>query len=262
VLRRVASLCLLALLLGVGTSQPVAAATRLLLCFEDSDVPPWRMRDQSGLNFVLLNGVARRLGLRFEYRPLPWRRCQDDLLSNRADGAFGMSWTHDRARVLRYPDGAPQADGQRLFVGGYVLLRRRGNAVRYDGQRILGLRGSIGVQRGTSITQDLRRQGLPLDDSAPDVRSTVLKLAAGRVDAAAIGTDQAERLLASDAALRAQVEIVQPPLIVKPYFLVFSPGFAQRHPQLVQRIWAAVTVERESAAYRQHLAEASEHHPQ
>jgi polar amino acid transport system substrate-binding protein len=128
--------------------------------------------------------------------------------------------------------------------------------VGYDGRRITGLTGTIGAQRGTSITQDLRRQGLPVEDSSPDVRTTVVKLAAGRVHAAAIGTDQAERLLASDGDLAAKVEIVRPPLVEKPYFLVFAPGFAQRHPALVQRTWSAVAVERESPAYRQRLAAA------
>jgi hypothetical protein len=58
------------------------------------------------------------------------------------------------------------------------------------------------------------------------------------------------------ASLRAEgaldgIEEVYPPLDEKPYFLVFSHAFGTARPLLVERLWQAVALARESPSVRQ-----------
>lgn len=238
---------------SVSSAAP-AAKTTIVLCFENTDVLPWRTRQQTGLNFTLLNAVATRLALDFHYQGRPWRRCQDALRSGRVDGSFGMSYTPERAEFAVYPEGTPPNANQRMFRGGYVLVRRRGTSVDYDGTQIIGLTGPIGTEPATSITQDLRRRGYDVDDEAPSPRALLRKLASGRIGAAAVGTDQMNQQWETREPWLQDLEVLPTPLVDKPYFLVFSRSFSASHPGLAAQIWEAVTTVRNSAEYQQALA--------
>jgi len=253
---------ILALLPGVALARPVPPSTpsagdaprTLVLCFEDSDVLPWRTRGKKGLNFLMLDAVAARTGLRFEYQGRPWRRCHDDLRAGRVDGTFGMSVTPERQAFAAFPGGDTPDASQRMFEGGYVLVRRRGDSVDYNGERIVGLLGPIGAEPATSIAQDLRRKGYAVDDAAPSPQALLRKLAAGRIGAAAVGTDQMHQLNGQRHPWLIELEEVPRPLIDKPYFLALSKPFVARHPELAARIWQAVAEVRESEAYQAELA--------
>lgn len=247
---------------GVVLPRPVAPLDvpadepprTLVLCFEDSDVLPWRTRDKVGLNFTMLDAVADRTGLRFEYQGRPWRRCHDELRVGRVDGTFGISVTPERQGFAAFPGGEAPDATQRMFEGGYVLVRRRGNAVDYDGERITGLVGAIGAEPATSIAQDLRRRGYAVDDAAPSPQALLRKLAAGRIGAAAVGTDQMLQLRQQRHPWLLELEVVERPLVEKPYFLALSKPLVAQHPELARRIWQAVAEVRESEAYQAELA--------
>lgn len=252
---------------GAAMAQPAAPAPSaadgtpaggeprtLTLCFENTDVLPWRTREKVGLNFTMLDAVAARTGLRLEYQGRPWRRCHDDLRAGRVDGTFGISVTPERQAFAAFPGGDLPDATKRMFEGGYVLVRRRGNAVDYDGERIIGLVGLIGAEPATSIAQDLRRHGYAVDDAAPSPQALLRKLAAGRIGAAAVGTDQMLQLRQQRHAWLDDLEVLPRPLVDKPYFLALSKPLVTRHPELARRIWEAVAEVRESEAYQAELA--------
>lgn len=240
---------------GAVVARPAAepeaeAKERVVLCFDDLDVAPWRTRRGKGLNFTMLEAVAQRSGIRFTLQPEPWRRCQDNVRRGRVDGSFGMSWTPERAAFALYPGGATPDPHYRMFEGGYLLVRRRGTTVAYDGQRITGLEGNLGAEPATSIAQDLRRRGYRVEDNAPDTVALLRKLASGRLGAAAIGTDQWHNLQREQPERFSSLEALPVPLVNKPYFVVFSKPFAERRPELAQRIWENVAAVRASPEYR------------
>lgn len=256
-------LLILAMLPGVAMARPAAAAgqappasgpTTLVLCFEDSDVLPWRTTRKVGLNFTMLDAVAARTGLRFDYQGRPWRRCHDDLRAGRVDGTFGMSFTPERNAFAAFPGGETPDASRRMFEGGYVLVRRRGTRIDFDGERITGLTGAIGAEPATSIAQDLRRKGYAVDDAAPSPQALLRKLAAGRIAAAAVGTDQMLQLQQQAPPWLSDLEVRPRPLVDKPYFLALSKAFVARHPELADRLWDAVAEVRESEAYQAELA--------
>lgn len=245
-----------ALIAWAALAMPSARADTQTLnfCLEDRDVRPWRTADQRGLNIVLLNRVAQRIGVRFTYDGLPWKRCLADLKANRVDGAIGASFSAARLEFGGYPGGDKLERGSRLNSDRYVVLRRKGSSVNWDGQHFSGLSGSIGIQLGYSIKEQLLAMQVSIDDGAPGPRELLRKLQAGHVPAAAMLEGEARQLL-RDSAFR-EIEILPRPLIEKDYYLMLSHRLLESQPALASRLWAAIALEREGKAYRAEEARA------
>jgi polar amino acid transport system substrate-binding protein len=237
---------------------PAAAgpAETVTLCFERANVQPWRTEQQGGLNFALLRMVEQRLNIRFDFHSMPWKRCLAQLQANAYDGAFAVSYMPERRALGVFPGLAGAAAGasagadnaKRMHVDRYMLLRRKGSAVEWDGKALRNLDGPVGFQLGYSVGAVLRGLGAEVDEGSQRADELARKLAAGRVGAAAMGGSDAAAVMRSPMA--AQLEVMPLPLIEKPYFLVLSHAMAQRRPELAQRIWHAMAQERASPAYK------------
>ena len=238
---------------------PARAQDTLTLCFENTDVKPWRTVDAQGLNFELLRETGRRLNLKLDFQALPWKRCLAQLQANEVQGVFAASFAPDRLEVGAYPGGRQADASKRMHVDRYVLVRRKGQAVGWDGKAFTNLDGAIGSQLGYSIGAQLRGMGVTVDEGSQTARALVQKLLAGRLAAAALGGSDAAGLMATDAQLAAQVEVLPVPLVEKPYFLMLSHAFVKARPELANRIWATLEEVRQSAAYRKLEKEAFEH---
>ena len=151
---------LIACCLGVGSPSFAADRVTVPLCFERQEVLPWRTLDGGGLNFELLAEVARRLGLVFDYQSMPWKRCLAQVKANQVSGAFAVSFSRERLALGTYPGvhgDQGQADpDKRMHVDRYVLLRRKGTRVDWDGKRFANVDGRIGFQLGYSVGDFLR----------------------------------------------------------------------------------------------------------
>ena len=250
---------LLAACLLVSATVQAAKQDSITLCFERQDVRPWRTLDGGGLNFELLNEVARRTGVTFDYQSMPWKRCLEQLRSNQVDGAFAVSFTRDRISLGAYPgtgpgQGAsasdPQADpDKRMHTDTYVLVRRRGSRLDWDGKIFHHLEGRIGFQLGYSVGDFLRLQGVALDEGSQRPDELAQKLIAGRLAGAAMGGGDAIRMLRGP--LGAQLEVLPVPLVEKPYYLVLSNAWVARQPQLAATLWNTIEQVRTSPGYRQ-----------
>lgn len=231
-----------------------APAERIALCFERQEVRPWRSLDGGGLNFELLNEVARRTGVVFDYQSMPWKRCLEQLKANQVGGAFAVSFNRERMALGAYPGVAagmpePRADAsKRMHIDTYVLVRRRGSRLDWDGKKFLNLDGKIGFQLGYSVGDFLRAQGVSIDEGSQRADELAQKLIAGRLAGAALGGGDTARLMRGPFG--AQLEVLPLPLIEKPYYLVLSHALAAARPQLVARLWEAIEQVRTSPAYR------------
>lgn len=239
----------LALVAAVALA-PLAAQAKdtITLCYERVEVLPWRTLDQHGLNFELLNEVARRLAIRFDYESMPWKRCLAQLKANEVGGAFAVSFSRDRLDVGAYPGGATPDVSRRMHVDRYVLLRRKGSKVDWDGKQFHHLDGAVGVQLGYSVGDFLRGQHVQVDEGSQRAGELAQKLIAGRLAGAAVGGGDAVVLM--NGPLASQLEVAPVPLIEKPYFLILSRALVESNPQLADRIWKTVEEVRTSAAYR------------
>lgn len=245
-----AGLRLAVLLCGLALGPCVQAGTTLALCFEKVTVQPWRTENGTGLDFDLLREVGNRTGVTFTFEGLPWKRCLSELKANKMDGAFSASFSADRLEIGAYPGGRTLDVGQRMHIDRYVLLRRKGSNVQWDGKAFHNLDGPVGAQLGYSIAGHLRGLGVTVDEAAQRGRELALKLMAGRLAAAAIGGSEAALLMSSEPKVAAQLEVLPVPLTEKPYFLVLSHDFVAKKPELAQAIWKAVEQVRNSSEYR------------
>jgi polar amino acid transport system substrate-binding protein len=225
-----------------------AAPESVTLCFERQEVPPWRTLDGGGLNFELLAEVSKRTGVTFDYQSMPWKRCLEQLKSNQVDGAFAVSFNRKRMDLGAYPGGENADPDKRMHIDTYMLVRRRGSSLDWDGKHFKNLDGRIGVQLGYSVADFLRARDIPVDEGSQRSVELAHKLLAGRVAGAALGGGDVIRLMRGP--LGKQLEVAPTPLIEKPYYLVLSHALVASKPQLAARLWDAVEQARSSAAYR------------
>ena len=243
--------CCIFLLLTLSLPPAGAAAPpreSVSLCFESQDVPPWRTEKGGGLNFALLKMVAQRLDIRFDYQSIPWKRCLAQLKANAVDGAFAVSYKPDRRELGEYPGGQQVDASKRMHIDRYVLIRRKGDKVDWDGKSFQNLDGAIGFQLGYSVGDVLRAQNVEVDEGSQRADELARKLIAGRVAAAAVGGSDANTLMRGPLA--PQIEQLPIPIIEKPYFLILSHAMLASRPKLAERIWRAVEEVRNSAAYK------------
>ena len=241
-------LALILFLSCVGVAQ---ASEMLAFCLEKADVRPWRTQEGGGLNIELLDRVAERLGLRFEYLAMPWKRCLVELKENRVSGAIGASFLEERLAFGVYPGGLKPDGSKRLNSDRYVVLKRKGNPVDWDGKAFSKLEGAVGIQLGYSVGDSLRALGLAVDEGAQKPEELAQKLAVGRVGAVAMLEGEARSLLEQNPGLAKQLEILPRALSEKPYFVMLSSHLAGKQPDLAQRIWSGVETVRNSREYRE-----------
>lgn len=242
---------------GLLAGGPAVAAGKpsIPLCFERQEVLPWRTLDGGGLNFELLNEVARRTGVEFDYQSMPWKRCLAQLKANQVSGAFAVSFSQERLALGEYPGGQKADPERRTHVDRYMLVRRKGSRVDWNGKTFQNLDGRIGFQLGYSVGDFLRAQGVLVDEGSQRSDELLQKLVSGRIEAAALGGADAVRLVRGPLA--EQVEVRPVPLVEKPYYLMLSHDFVARQPELAARIWKAVAEVRNSPAYRKRERELS-----
>ena len=232
-----------------SATAPTGPGT-LTLCYERADIKPWRRTDDTGLNFDLIRLAAKRSRLDVQFVNLPWKRCLAQLQANEVQGVFAASFQTDRLTFGAFPGGDKPDATRRLHVDRYVLVRRKGETVGWDGQQITQLQGAVGTQLGYSVANQLRDLKVPVDDGSQTATELLKKLLAGRLGAAALGGSDAASLLAPQTALARQLEVLPLPLTEKPYFLMLSHQWLKSEPAMAERLWESIAAVRQSAEYQ------------
>ncbi len=228
----------------LAASAPLFASERLTFCFENKLVAPWRNVDKTGLNFELLQRVEKKLDLSFDYQLLPWKRCLAKLKANEVDGAFTVSFSDERREFGAFP-GNEQADvKRRMHFARYFLVRKKGSNVSWDGKQFHNLDGKIAFQLGYSVGDMLRGLRVPVDEAADSPHSVGRKVLAGRVAGAAMMDSDTYAVM--QGPLASKLEVVDTPLIEKPYYLMLSNALVKARPELAEQIWKQVEEVRNS----------------
>lgn len=234
----------------VKTAPDGSTSHPLQLCYERADIRPWRRTDDTGLNFDLIRMAAARAKVSVEFVNLPWKRCQALLQNNEVQGLFAASFQPDRMALGAYPGGAQPDASRRLYVDRYVLVRRKGDPVDWDGKKLHHLQGTVGTQLGYSVGRTLQKLGVPVDDGSQTAPELLKKLLSGRVGAIALGGSDAAVHLADGAPFAAQLEVAPLALEEKPYYLLLSHQLINDQRELAERLWSGLAAARQSAEYQ------------
>jgi polar amino acid transport system substrate-binding protein len=239
---------------ATALAKPTTADTprTLNFCFEETPALPWRSRQKAGLYFELLDAVARRLALRFEYHPQPWLYCLSEVAAGRMDGAFAVAHSPERLPVFAFPPGAPDRPTDVLRSDDIVLVRRRGSAVTLLDGRLLGTDRPVGVLPGYAIADDLKRLGWTVDMASRDHLVQLSRLARGELDAVALSAFRWDQLRAAGGPALDALEALPGSILSKRYFLGLSHAFVEANPALADEIWATTREVRTSESYRAH----------
>ncbi|AXE28977.1 hypothetical protein DK842_03060 [Chromobacterium phragmitis] len=231
----------LPILLACLCPLPSLAAEPLRIGVSDALTRPYVIEDPStgnpprGRAIALAQSALRACGLHGHFQRLPGKRLVQNLALDRLDGALLLSYQHSRRDKMAYPvrDGLADAS-RRMATFQYVFYVRDDSALRWDGSRLLGLNGAVGVNRGWSIGHDLMAHGISVENGG-NIADNFSKLTAGRIEAYALHRQAGDLYLLSHPDLK--VRRLSPPFLSKTYHWVFSRGYARRHARETACVW-------------------------
>jgi len=238
--------------------SPLTAETVFRMVYFNKENPPRVVGSGASIDWVkpgitveLLKMAAQRIGVQFEYKRMPWKRCLYAVEHGMADAAFHASFKPARAKFGVYPTRDGQLDpSRRIYKNSYVFYARKGSGVLWDGQTIHNASRPIGTQLSYSIADDLRKMGYAVEEEA-SVANNLNKLAAGRISAYAEIESIADDTLDKEESRYEDIVKLQPPLREKFYYLLISKSFYEKNPQLAEQIWDAVRDVQQTDAYRE-----------
>jgi polar amino acid transport system substrate-binding protein len=239
-------------------ASPLTAETTIRMVYFNKENPPrvvgsgtsidW---SKPGITVELFNMVAQRVGVQFEYKRMPWKRCLYAVEHGMAEATFHASFKPARAKFGVYPARDGQLDpSRRIYKNSYVFYARKGSGVSWDGQALSNAARSVGTQLSYSIADDLRNMGYEVEEEA-SVANNLDKLAAGRISAYAEIESIADYIRDKEKSRYEDIVKLQPPLSEKFYYLLISKLFVEKNPQLTEQIWDAVRDVQQTDAYRE-----------
>ena len=226
----------------------------LQICVGDEESYPWHFPDRPGVLIHMMSRVENRVGGKFVIEAKPWKRCLLELKSGLVQAVFKASYSEERAAEgLAFPMRGGQLDiSKRMMTESYSLFRLKDARVEWDGKQ-LSADGILGAQTGFSVVALLRGLGAKVDDGNRQTAANFQKLLMGRVVAVAVQTQVGDAQLAQNPKWAARVERMQPVLIEKPYFLIFSRSFFAEQEDHARLIWSTIEQVRESTEYKELL---------
>lgn len=239
-------------ILLVIVAGPVYAENKpviLTIAYEDKEQFPYYLGDTSDV--LEMPGVAVEMvqqleamvpGIKIELRRYPWKRCLTLLQYGSVDAIFNASFNLERAKFGVYPlklDSTPDG-AKRLTTISYSWYAPFGTNISEIETQL----HPIAAPAGYSIVKQLVAEGYDVNEPAHSQQALKM-VAVNRVKAAALQTVTGDALLRETPELRGIVRL-EPPIVSKPYYLVFSKRFTERHPKLVNEIWEALAVLRET----------------
>lgn len=241
------------LLLGLSPSVRAAdgAPDSLHICHENEDAFPWLLKDKPGYSQIMMAQLEKQLGTPIKLVPMPWKQCLAEVKSGKIDGAMNASFSAERAEFAHYPlklDGEADAT-KRMYRATYALYKTKGASVSWDGKALSGS-GTFGAQAGFSIVAQLKQLGVKVEDNAPTADELLNRVASGRYLAAALQTTEADASLAALPSLQGKIERLNPPLVDKAYFTIFSKPFFAKHGQTAREVWRLQGKLRESPEFK------------
>ncbi len=250
-MRMIATIAGLACGLVLAITGAAQADGRIRCVYAAGEAQPFQLgegeavpAERPGMAVELMQMAAQAERIDLSLERLPNRRVVVSVAGNAHDCAFALSFLPDRAATLHYPMHNGRLDRtRRLGSSTYVVYRRAGSAVQWDGRRFSGLNDmAVGINAGFAARDELTRMKVTVEE-AETTASNMGKLAAGRIAAyvvhAAIGDDHLARTPTPG------IEKLAVPFQVKDYYVVLSRKFVADHPDLAEGLWDRVGALRE-----------------
>lgn len=178
-------------------------------------------------------------GLKVSLKRYPWKRCLVKLKAGQVDSIFNSSFKEERQAFGRYPTRHGALDSRRRITTiSYYFYKKKDSNFSWDGQQVSNPLAIIGAPLGFSIVDDLKRMNLEVVQTHATL-SNLQKLMRGMISVVALQEVTADYYVKNFGQFKDLVKVI-PPLKTKPYFLMISHQFSEKHPELSEKIWDAV----------------------
>jgi len=236
------ALPLVALLMGTAAQAQQSCVIRL--AYNEVAAPPYYFGDRGktppnpGPAIELVDLAAKQLGCQITWQRKPLKRIIRELEANAIDATLALSYSKERTRFWVYPLKGEVPDASlALWTLSYHFYVKRGSTLSWDGQQFNRPPRRVGANAGYSVVSDLAKLGLVAEEAPGDLNN-LGKLVHERIEAYAgqsLFVDQ----------LREQPEFqglerLEPPIVRKDYFLVFSHAYYRANPDTVNKLWRLI----------------------
>lgn len=223
-----------------------------------NDDPPYVYGDEKisierpGVTIEILKLIEKRTQVKFNILKQPWARVVQNVKTGKLDGGFHFSYKDERKAFVAYPIEQGQSlpdPNYSISNRSYSLYKLKGAPLQWTGESIVKASEEpilIGVIRGGSITDNIRKRGHQLLEVDRDAQLVQLLLAK-RIDAL-VGLDNMidAEIRALDTSKRMTIEKATPAVVSKPYYIAFSKQFYRDNPDLAWEIWKVIDLIRMS----------------
>ncbi|HYD79033.1 MAG TPA: hypothetical protein VEC06_04430 [Paucimonas sp.] len=233
-------------------AQTMEVPRQFNFCSIDIPFPPYAKLDGTGYLQHLVVQAAKAVNVRFDRHVAPRRRCFEEVRTGVADGMIAAHGP-DRADAGAFPmRGGALDESRQVGTVRFLVYRRVGTSIDWDGQRFLNLRdGAVGVESAfAGIIDKLKQLGAPYDEGAKTLEQNLVKLVAGRVEAVVAMDLEANKLVMDRFA--GKIEALAKPFDMAIMYLMVSKAFQARYPEFTEAYWHAIKDYRNSAEYRQY----------
>lgn len=229
------------------SSVNVSARERLTFCTDRSFWFPFvftELYKPTGLYIDMAKDAMDRLDYRISIRPMDWKKCLRRAKSGRVDGVLGASYKDKRAEFLHYPSDAKSAkeSPQRLTTVEYVVVNNIDENYLYEGS-VDSLPTPVRVPRSYSVADDLRGQGVEVDDKSKGDQGTLLRLVTDKTGSVVTLRTVADHY-SNHPVYKGKITVQEKAYKAKPYFVTFSKK-ANIPEEKMMAVWDAIKAVRE-----------------
>lgn len=202
-----------------------------------------------GIEIELYRLVAEKLGLQLSMKRMPWKRCLQQLEHNEVDGVFPASYKPERMTIAHYPQKNGLVDPSRKTRdNAYYLYTLKESTLRWNSNNFSGLTGIIGVPLGWAIVEDIKALGVPVKELPIHEKSPNM-LIQKRLQGFICLESVFDTYLQQKPELYKDITKEELPIWEKPYYLMLSRQFVEKHPETAENIWDAIKEIRESESF-------------
>lgn len=233
------------LILAFSSNSYADSPLQITLAYQTNETYPYQMgygtqvANPPGVALDIIKAAAKEMGIEVKFVRYPNKRVLLSLKNGVVDGAFVFSFKQDRLVNGRYPFKDGKLDtARRITTLSYFLYTLEGSSVTWDGETISGLKTArVGAGRGYSIVSDLKKMDVPVSEFESEIKTFKL-LSLNRLEAVAAQDTTADPLIEAKGYKRIVKNL--PPLKTKPYFLMLSSQFVDKHPDVAEQLWNSI----------------------
>ena len=239
------------LILSLFLSVSVSAAGKIAICSDNNFWYPFTLvKDgkSAGMHIDIIAKALSNLGYQAEFKPLPWKRCLSEAEQGGMEAVATASYKDQRAVFMYYPSDAATAkkSDQRVMQVEYVVVTMADNNYEFNGD-VTSIPAPIRAPRGYSIVDDLKKQGVKVDDKANGDENNIKKLIRGGTGSV-VTIPEVVKVLSEKAEYKGKLKISAQPLKSKSYFLPISKA-SKLSTDEREKIWAEIAKVRDDAAF-------------